>query len=391
MSTEQIKKNIDIDPAIMTRLTEHARNHTTDLAKEDLWVPRSHFVSEQRLRQELAVLNSMPLVVAHRSELPDPGNFVTRTVLGKPLIIVRRSNGSVAAYLNMCSHRGGRVETRESGSRRLFMCQYHGWSYDRDEGELKSVPYGEFFGEIDTKCLGLKAYKAQERHGLIFVDFSNNTGRSLEDYLGPEVDAQMAPWQLDRATIFLEKRFPIRINWKLVLDGAIDILHPQFLHPEGVGKLVSTNLSAWRGYGRHGQHFGVRKKFEKLAIAGEVNAASTKYVASNLVLYPNSMMIAAPEHIEFWTVWPSTESPSHCDISIRFFVNPDILDLEMERRISKSWEILENAAMNEDWPMELWIQENAEINSEGDFLYGRNEQPCQHLYRQLDRDIADLS
>lgn len=386
----EVKRDVRVPAEVSVRLISHLRDDTTDLADQDLHVPIGHFVSPSRAKAEIALLKKLPLLVAHASEIPNMGDFVTREVLGVALLIVRQSDGGVQAYLNMCRHRGGRVETKAAGTKRVFMCQYHGWSYERDSGALRNVPYESSFDPIERGCNALHRYKTEQRHGLIFVDMSNDGTRSLADYLGTEVDAQIAPWQLERSSIYLDKTFTLDINWKLVMDGAIDILHPRFLHVGGVGELIETNVGVYRRYGRHGQHFGARTKLRKLVKAGAALDGSSRYIGSNLVIYPNAMMIAAPDHIEFWTVWPSVESPSKSITQIRFLVRTEILTPEIEQRLQKSWEILENAATNEDWPMERYIQQNAEAAPDGTFRYGRSEVSCQHLHRQLAADLDGI-
>jgi phenylpropionate dioxygenase-like ring-hydroxylating dioxygenase large terminal subunit len=372
---------------VAARLTDHLRNETTDLATSDLHVPISHFVSPERAAAEREAIKKVPLIVAHGSEIAEPGAFMTREVLGVPLIIVRRSDRSVGCYINICRHRGGRVESDRCGSKRVFMCRYHGWTYGRDTGELRHVPYEEFFDPIDHAENGLTTVKAEEAHGFIWIDFSNDASRSVADYLGPDVRRQFDELSLDRCRIFLDRSFTLDINWKIVLDGAIDVLHPKFLHPDGVGRLIETNTSAWKSYGRHGQSFSPRRKMTKLVKADEPVDGLWKYIGSNMFIYPNSMVIAAPDHVEFWTVWPSADSATRSTTSIRFLVRPEILDEAMEARLNKSWAILEQAAREEDWPMEQTIQENSKACPDGFYRYGRNEQSCQHLHRQLARDI----
>jgi phenylpropionate dioxygenase-like ring-hydroxylating dioxygenase large terminal subunit len=287
----------------------------------------------------------------------------------------------------MCRHRGGRVESAASGSRRAFVCRYHGWSYERDSGALRHVPYASSFETIDPACNGLIAFHTQERHGLVFVDLSNDRDRSLAEWLGAEVDAQIAPWQLPDSTLLFEKVYDLEINWKLVMDGAIDVIHPRFLHVDGVGKLIESNVGVFRDYGRHGKHFGARSKLRALAREGAPIDGGSRYIGTNLLLYPNTMMIGAPEHVELWTVWPVPDDPARCTVHIRFLVRTEILDAEIEARVRKSWEILERAATQEDWPMERWIQENARAWPQAVFRYGRGELACQHLHRQLRRDL----
>jgi hypothetical protein len=100
------------------------------------------------------------------------------------------------------------------------------------------------------------------------------------------------------------------------------------------------------------------------------------------------MMIAAPEHVEFWTVWPCVNNPGRSITQIRFLVRDAILDDALLARVNKSWEILERAATQEDWPMERFIQQNAEAWPHGNYRYGRSEVSCAHLHRQLNKDLA---
>ena len=378
-----------LNEEVAARLAGHLRNDTTDLAASDLHVPISHFVSQERAAAEREAIRKVPLIVARGSEIAEPGGFVTKEVLGVPLILVRRSNGSVGCYVNMCRHRGGRVEYESCGSKRVFMCRYHGWTYGREAGELRHVPYEEFFDPIDHAENGLRTVDAEEAHGFVWIDFSGDPDRSIADYLGPDVQRHLGELSLDRCQIFLDRSITLDINWKIVLDGAIDVLHPKFLHPAGVGRLIETNTSVWRSYGRHGQSFSPRRKMTKLVKADEPVDGLWKYIGSNMFIYPNSMIIAAPDHVEFWTVWPSKDNPAQSTTNIRFLVRPEILDEAMAARLNKSWEILEQAAREEDWPMEQTIQENSKACPDGFYRYGRNEQPCQHLHRQLARDIDD--
>lgn len=381
------KLDIAVNEAVSQRLVTHLREDTTDLAEHDLFVPASDFVSHDRAASEVAVMKSLPMVVAHASEIRDNGDFLTREILDMPLLIARQSDGKAQVYLNMCRHRGGRVEQAAQGNKRVFMCQYHGWSYDRDGGRLRTVPFESSFEKIDRGCNSLIAFPTEERHGLVFAVLSEQGATALAEYLGAEVDAQMAPWQLEASSVVIDKTFTLDINWKLVMDGAIDIIHPRFLHPGGVGDLIESNVGVFKDYGRHCQHFGARTKLKALAKAEAGFSGGSKYIGSNLVIYPNSMMIAAPEHVEFWTVWPCVGQPGRSITQLRFLVRDAILDDALRARVDKSWEILQHAATQEDWPMERFIQQNAEAWPQGQYRYGRSELACAHLHRQLQRDI----
>lgn len=375
---------VEVDTDVVEKLIKHIRQGSTDMHDAELQVPREHFISPDRAKQEVALFETLPLAAGHVSEIPEPGDFITRDVLGSSVIITRGKSGNIRAFHNVCAHRGGRVEQKESGHKKIFMCQYHGWSYNAEDGKLRKLSYEDSFGEIDYNCTGLHSIRVDVRYGLIFLTFDEKENYSLDDYFGPEVDAQLAPWDLENASIFIDESFEIAVNWKLVVDGALDSLHAQYLHPGpgNVGALTLTNVAVFKKFGLHGRLFAPRTRLKKLIDAGEEIKSSTSHVASIMLLFPNSLIAAAPDHIEYWTVWPS-EDPSKCKIRIRFFVRPDIMDENMESRVRKSWEILKNAATNEDWPMEIWIQENANRWPDGVFRYGRNEVSARHLHNML--------
>jgi phenylpropionate dioxygenase-like ring-hydroxylating dioxygenase large terminal subunit len=378
---------VGIEESVTQRIVDHLTKRTKDVEVADLEVPIDQFVSPARLGAEVALMKRLPLVVAHRSELPNPGDYVTRTVLGRALIITRRSDGRLAAYRNMCLHRGGQVETAVSGNKPTFVCKYHGWSYNRDDGALKHIPQPEAFGPARDHCRSLVAYPAAERHGLIFVILTPGESTSIDEYLGAEVNAQIAPWELERSIIFHEQTFPLAANWKLIVDGTIDSLHPPYLHATTVAKLVYSQVAVFSRYGRHGRLYQPRRRLQTLVEAGETPPSSTEYLASILMLYPNSLLASAPDHVEFWTVWPSLNDPGQATIHIRFYARPEILTPEMRARIQKSWDILTQVQLTEDWPMEATIQQNAAANPDGTFLVGRGEISAQHLHRQLKEDL----
>ena len=366
------------------------REETIQQESDVLRLPVELYTSPARAAQEIALFKTVPVVVGHHSEL-SPGGFLTRDVLGVSIILVRREDGTPAGYINMCAHRGGKVEQAESGSKRLFMCQYHGWTYNRDSGDLRNVPFGEDFGEIDRTCYGLRKVRVEERHGLLWADLSNNRDLTVSGFLGDEIDAQVSTLDLADTTLFAHKHLRLAANWKLVVDGALDGLHVKFLHPNGVSNYFPTGRNVYLKFGRHGRTFAPRKRMERLVKEGGALEDITdlrRYMSSNIRVYPNVSCIQAPDHIEFWTVWPSTD-PSACTIDIRFLVPTDRLDDECAERVNRSWEVLEQAALKEDFPMEISIQDNANANSGAYFTYGKNEFQVRHLHDCLASDLAD--
>jgi len=379
-----------VEVEIAERLLTHLREGTADSAETDLRIPAWYYFDEGQAARERALFFRTPLVATVSSALPEAGSFVTLDLIGVSLLLVRQDGGTLAGFRNVCRHRGGPVEQEACGTRRVFTCRYHGWTYNRD-GALRHVPYAEGFDSVEPACHGLVPVGVAERHGLVFVTLGSTEPPDVAAWLGPDFDAQLAELGLGGWSLHVDERFAQPVNWKLVADGLMDILHPKFLHPDSVGKLILTHTHTFDRHGRHARLAMARHKLDRFKDDDVPDGADLRrYVITNLILYPNTMLVSQPDHFELWSVFPDADSPQRCTTSIRFLV-PHPPDDAERARLDQSWEILRDAVTGEDWPMAAAIQQAA--NSSGtpqpiEFVYGRDEVPLQHLHRHLAADLG---
>src|SRR5204863_197417 len=89
------------------------------------------------------------LYLAHDSQLPSPGDFITANMGEEPVIVTRDADRQINAFINSCRHRGNRVCRADQGQVTTFACPYHGWTYD-PKGRLVGVPgHKDFYhGEL---------------------------------------------------------------------------------------------------------------------------------------------------------------------------------------------------------------------------------------------------
>src|SRR5207253_11291032 len=77
-------------------------------------------------------------VVGWREQVAGPGDYLTFELAGEPLLVARGQDGELRGFYNVCRHRAGPPATG-CGSRKVFRCGYHGWTYGLD-GQLIHAP-----------------------------------------------------------------------------------------------------------------------------------------------------------------------------------------------------------------------------------------------------------
>ncbi|MDP3660271.1 aromatic ring-hydroxylating dioxygenase subunit alpha [Phenylobacterium sp.] len=196
-------------------------------------IHRSAFVDDDILKMEREkIFDKAWLFAGHVSEFPKPGDFITRTVAGRPIILVHSDDGEIRALMNTCRHRGNLVCREHKGSNaEVFRCFYHGWIYNT-RGELKGIPGEEAYSEaFDRESLGLEpAPRMHNYRGCIFISYDPE----MEDFESYMADAlPLLDNTLDQGDMeFVEGHFKysMRANWKLLVENSMDGYHFAFTH-----------------------------------------------------------------------------------------------------------------------------------------------------------------
>jgi PAH dioxygenase large subunit len=224
-------------------------------------VSRRIFVDDHVYREELERLFARSwLFVAHESELPSTGDYVTRSTGEDPVIVSRAEDGTIRVLLNACRHRGMQVCRADLGNTSHFRCPYHGWTY-KNTGQLIGVPAHKeaYGGKLDRGRLGLVEPPHVRLHrGLVFVNWDPDA-RPLEEELG-EMD-----WYLqilfNRTPAGMEvvgppQRWEAQMNWKLGADNfSGDGYHVAMLHRHAIelgifggGSMVGHTIHTRNGH-----------------------------------------------------------------------------------------------------------------------------------------------
>ena len=191
------------------------------------FVDKDIFEAERRL-----IFDKSWLFAGHVSEFPKPGDFITRHVGGRPLILVNSDDGQIRALLNTCRHRGNLVCREHKGSKaEVFRCFYHGWIFNT-RGELKGIPGEAAYSDaFDREALGLEPTPRMHNHrGCIFVSYDPDI-ESFEDFMGEAL--KIFDNTLDQGDMeFTEGvfKYSMRANWKLLVENSLDGYHAAHTH-----------------------------------------------------------------------------------------------------------------------------------------------------------------
>ncbi|MGE3301842.1 MAG: aromatic ring-hydroxylating dioxygenase subunit alpha [Hyphomonadaceae bacterium] len=204
-------------------------------------VHRSAFVDQEILeREKREIFDKSWLFAGHVSEFPNPGDFITRNVGGRPLILATGDDGQVRAMLNTCRHRGNLVcrEAKGSGAE-VFRCFYHGWIFNT-RGELKGIPGEEAYSDaFDREALGLEPVPRMHNHrGLIFISYDPDM-EDFYSYMAEAIDIIDNTLNLgDMEFVQGHFKYSMRANWKLLVENSMDGYHLDHTHERFVTKFL---------------------------------------------------------------------------------------------------------------------------------------------------------
>ena len=370
------------------RTLEHLRHQSTDLY-DDLvpFGPAQYTDPAIAQRERDLVFGRVPSIVAHASELPEPGDFITLQMPRNRVIVVRQQDGSVKSFVNVCRHRGALLEEQQQGRCRLFSCGYHRWSYNTD-GSLRTITRDSTFGEVDRSQHGLIELPATERHGFIWMVDEATAQLDVASWLGPEMDAILAGYRLGELIAFRSEAFDEPANWKLMQDAFVDNYHIQYAHPNTAGKHVHTNVQTVEDFGRHARMVSPRKAIDRWLEEDPGDRDLGRYVTEGHFLLPNSTLLRQPDdHFELLTFRPHPADPGRCRMEMRLLVPPLAASgMEPERWEyvwKKNWEILLAVLHQEDFPLLRASQLGLASANAGGMILGRNEVVNQIFHREL--------
>ncbi len=212
--------------------------------------------------------------VGHTSEVPNPHDFVMKSIGPDPVLMTRDKDGQVHLLHNRCPHRGNQVCEKHRGNSRTFTCNYHGWTFGND-GSLRGYPFPSGYADDKRKSMGLAPVaRVAIYKGFVFGSMAAE-GISLEEHLGGAKSAidtlcrNSPTGEVEITAGFLQHK--VLANWKFVVENETDGYHPAFTHASifdvadsQIGTLYGdTSTAVTRYFGMGHSELDLRPEFRK--------------------------------------------------------------------------------------------------------------------------------
>jgi phenylpropionate dioxygenase-like ring-hydroxylating dioxygenase large terminal subunit len=358
------------------RAVKLARDKTTDLAPAEHAVAAGEYTSIERHERDVAMLMTSPQLVGYVSELPEPGSYCTKSVMGRSVLLTRTSDGSVKAFNNICLHRQSEVVTG-CGTAKRFTCPYHAWTYD-NTGRLVGLPGREGFPGVQVRSDGLTELPATEFAGFLWVTLDPEATLDVATHLGPLAE-ELDSWGIGRWAPLGEKVLNSPINWKLAVDTFSENYHFATVHRDTFATIARSNCTVFDSFGPHHRLIFPLNSILELENVPEDQWNPFHNMVVIYALFPNIVLSVTIANGELFRIYP-VDKPGR---SITVHQNSTPLDISYESVAAGAQAVFDYAhatVRDEDYRLVAGLQTNLESGARDHLLFGRNEPGLQHRH-----------
>lgn len=258
---------------------------------------------ERYERERTRVLATHWIVAGRSEQVPNTGDWITYEGHGESVVVTRQPDGSLAAFHNVCRHRGPAFVTdlRGCGARR-FTCPYHGWVYDT-RGRLVGVPEREDFDESVVGSAHAVTVAVDQWGGWIWINLAGpEVAVPLLDAIGPDIANDLGEFRMEDMVLHEVLEFDVPVNYKAVVDGFNEIYHVTELHHVPPEFTKAARRASFHVTGDNYMCFV--PKPEHLDELESSDYDHHKYAICHYVVFPNAVFNCNPGHIQLFQPIP---------------------------------------------------------------------------------------
>ncbi len=363
------------------KLLAHLDRRTTALADGIYRNPVSDYTCPRQAAREGALFfRDGPINIGLSGLLPRPGDWMTHDYTGVPMLLVRRDDDTLGAFLNVCRHRGARVADGCGSGARSFSCPYHGWTYGVD-GSLVARPEDAAFAAADRPSHGLRSLPVVEKHGMIWVGPRPDMALDVDTLLDGAAD-DLAAYGLQSYHHYETRVLRREMNWKLAIDTFGETYHLNYLHPDTVAPLFHNNRATFAAFGRNHRMIAARRTLDELRGQPEESWDLFAHTAIVYVLFPNTIFLFQRDHVETWHVFPG-ERPDSCAMYVSLYIPEPAAGDSARRHWDNNFNLLMATVELQDFPTCEGMQRGFSSGAQDSIVFGRNEPALQHYHRSV--------
>ncbi len=367
---------------LIRELLDHNAAGTTQLADDVLVLPAGVYTSESHWQAEReALFRHRPVVACLSGAVESVGDYVSLTVGGVPLVVVRGDDGELRAFRNVCRHRASSVVSGCGSGAASLRCPFHAWTYRLDGSLLARPQAGEGFDGTDESELGLVPVPVGEASGLVFVrpegddpvDAAGLVGDAAQDLNDFGVGGYMP---FDR----WESSWPC--NWKLLVDTFLESYHVFSLHRTTVGRYYLSQPMTYRGYGPNLRFQTCQKSILELAEVPEDQWDLLSRATVEYLIAPNTILSHSVDHFAVYQFLPT--AADHTDVTMNLYTPEPVTD-RSRPHYERTLELHQKVGAGEDFPQAVKIQQSLDSGLVAETLVGRHEVALIHFHQALDK------
>ncbi len=319
---------------ILTPAQELHQNVSVPLSQARA-MPKSLYTSAEFLAQEQAHIFAKDWICVGRAEtLPNPGDYLTLTLAGEPVIVLRDRDGQLRAMSNVCRHRMSTL-LEGRGNARSIVCPYHAWTYNLD-GSLRGAPAMTLNEGFCKDSITLPAVRCEVWQGWIMVTLNpkaaapETTLQGVRDLI-PNLD-------MSTYTETYRETFRWATNWKVLAENFMESYHLPMCHAGTIGGASKLEeMVCPEGTEAFNYHWILKNDSVPLALAHPSNTTLTgddRRKTWLLAIYPSLLITLTPGY--FWYLSLTPDGPSHVNVLFGMGMSADWLaDPQAESHLAR--------------------------------------------------------
>jgi choline monooxygenase len=296
---------------------EHAIENASTL-------PSHYYVAPQLLEKEKGSIFWRTWQIVGRSEqVRNSGDYFTADLLGEPLLIARGIDGTLRGFYNVCRHRAG-SPAEGCGSRKVFRCGYHGWTYGLD-GRLLNAPEMDGVKNFCAEDLRLRPIHVGEWEGQVFANLvdPNAEPPNVEPLMDAlrELPLQVAKYNFGKMRLCGRREYHMQCNWKVYIDNYLEGYHLPSVHPS-LNRELDYNSYLTTPFEKHSlQASPIRGPENELSVDRRYKQSDGDLSAEYFWIFPNWMLNCYPDNVSLNVVLPT--GPETCMAIFEWYFPPD--------------------------------------------------------------------